>query len=44
MEWGINDGLKARAYGQKREKDENEVRTKAQSYERQGGQYYPMNK
>lgn len=37
MDWAINDSLKSRAYGNKKEVDETRYREKAKSYERQGG-------
>ena len=34
MEWNINDTLKSRAYGFKKEKGDEALQQKAQSYER----------
>lgn len=37
MEWGINDSLKSRAYGHKKEADKESKIVKIQSYESKGG-------
>lgn len=44
MEWGINDSLKSRAYGQKKEADSDAQHDKVVEHEQKGGQYYPMDK
>lgn len=44
MEWGINDPLKGRAYGMKRENDQERSLEKTQNYEQKGGQYYPTDR
>ena len=41
MEWGINDSLKSRAYGHKKQADVVSKADKIEKYENQGGQYYP---
>ena len=37
MEWGINDSLKSRAYGHKKEADSGTIQEKALEYESKGG-------
>lgn len=44
MEWGINDQLKSRAYGQKKEGDAVTKQDKIQEYASKGGHYYPTDK
>ena len=41
MEWGINDSLKSRAYGHKKETDIDTQHDKIQNYASKGGKYYP---
>lgn len=43
MEWGINDSLKARAYGHKREVNDH-LTDKITQYESKGGHYYPVDR
>jgi hypothetical protein len=44
MEWGINDSLKSRAYGHKKEGDMEERQAKAAGYQERGGHYYPADR
>lgn len=44
MEWGINDSLKSRAYGQKKEADLETKHDKVIEYENKGGHYYPTDR
>ena len=44
MEWGINDSLKSKAYGHKKEADINNKIEKIENYEKMGGHYYPMDR
>lgn len=44
MEWGINDSLKSRAYGHKKEGDAETKQEKITEYESKGGHYYPMDR
>lgn len=37
MEWGINDNLKSRSYGHKKEADVNTKHNKINDYESKGG-------
>ncbi len=44
MEWGINDSLKSRAYGHKKEGDAETKHDKIADYESKGGHYYPVDR
>lgn len=44
MEWGINDSLKSRAYGHKKEADLDTQHDKVVEYENKGGHYYPADR
>lgn len=43
MEWALNDPLKSRAYGHKKEVDLFTKHDKIAHYESIGGHYYPVN-